>query len=148
MAILIVVLDQLSKYWAYATLIPYQPVTVMPMVNLTLAFNTGAAFSFLSQAGEWHRWFFVAFSSIVSLVLIIWLIKAPTKERLQLASLSFILGGAVGNLLDRILVGHVIDFIDLYYKNYHWPIFNLADVAICTGAVLLVLDLCKNRRAG
>ncbi len=147
LALLVIVVDQGSKYLASAALIPYEPVAVMPMFNLTLAFNSGAAFSFLSGAGDWHRWFFTAFSTIISGVLVVWILRSPKSAYLQLLSLSLILGGAIGNLLDRAFSGYVIDFIDLYYKHYHWPIFNLADSAICLGAIFLTIDLCKSSRA-
>ena len=114
---------------------------VFPLLNITLAYNTGAAFSFLSGAGEWHRWFFAAFSSVVSIILMVWLWRAANQSRLQSAGISLILGGAVGNLLDRGLQGYVIDFVDVYYKHYHFATFNLADSAICIGALLLILDM-------
>lgn len=142
LSVVVILLDQGSKYWALHTLSPYQPNELMPMINLTLAFNTGAAFSFLSGAGDWHRWFFTGFSGIMSIVLMVWIIRTPRSARLQLAALSLILAGAVGNLIDRILLGHVIDFIDVYFSRYHWPAFNLADAAICTGAFLLLFDMC------
>ena len=137
----VICIDQLSKYWAWSVLIPYQPVPILPLFNVTLAFNSGAAFSFVSGAGEWHRWFFAGFSLLMSLVLIVAIVRVPPTLRLQLLALSLILGGAIGNLIDRALIGRVIDFIDIYYKNHHWPVFNLADSAICIGAVLLFIDL-------
>ncbi len=143
-SILVLLVDQASKYWAASHLIPYQPDAVFPMFNFTLAYNTGAAFSFLSGAGNWHRWFFAGFSILMSLILIIWLARLPAKAKLQAAAVSLILGGAIGNLYDRAILGHVIDFIDVYYQNHHWPVFNLADAAICLGAFLLLIDLCKN----
>ena len=146
LSVLIVLLDQGSKYWASVDLLPYHPVAVMPMFNLTLAYNTGAAFSFLSEAGDWHRWFFAGFSLIMSIVLVIWIKKTPSGQRLQLLALGLVLGGAVGNLIDRAFLGYVTDFIEVYYKSYHWPVFNLADSAICVGAFLLFIDLCKNTR--
>ena len=133
--------DQASKYWAEAVLVPYQAESVFPLFNLTLAYNSGAAFSFLSGAGEWHRWFFAGFSLIMSFVLLIGIIRLAPTMRLQLVAFSLILGGAVGNLIDRAWFGYVIDFIDVYYKNHHWPVFNIADSAICIGAVLLLIDL-------
>lgn len=145
-SIVVIVLDQASKYWAFRTLIPYQPEAILPMINYTLAFNTGAAFSFLSGTGGWHRWLFTGFSGVMSLVLCVWMIRLPSTERLQLAGLSLILAGAVGNLIDRVLLGHVIDFIDVYYAHYHWPAFNLADSAICIGAFLLFLDMFFQRK--
>ena len=144
LSLLVLLVDQASKYWATTYLIPYQPEQLFPMVNFTLAYNTGAAFSFLSGAGSWHRWFFAGFSVVMSLILFVWLIRIPVKAKLQSAAISLILGGAVGNLYDRAVLGHVTDFIDVYYKNHHWPVFNLADSAICIGAILLLIDLCKN----
>ncbi|RAP36420.1 MULTISPECIES: signal peptidase II [Legionella] len=143
-SILVIALDQISKYWASTHLVAYQPEPLIPMVNFTLAYNTGAAFSFLSGTGSWHRWFFAGFSIVMSIALIIWLVRLPNKAILQSLAVSLILGGAIGNLYDRALLGHVIDFIDVYYQNYHWPVFNLADSAICLGAFFLLLDLCKS----
>ncbi len=140
-SIVVIVLDQVTKYWAFRTLIPYQPESIMPMVNFTLAFNTGAAFSFLSGTGDWHRWLFTGFSAVMSVAIFVWIIRLPSTARMQAAGLSLILAGAVGNLMDRMLLGHVIDFIDVYYSHYHWPAFNLADSAICVGAFLLILDM-------
>lgn len=144
-SIVIVFLDQLSKYWASIYLVAYQPKSLLPMINFTLAFNTGAAFSFLSGVGGWHRWFFALFSILMSVFLIAWLIRLPTKAFLQCFSVSLILGGALGNLYDRAFYGHVIDFIDVYYKNHHWPVFNLADTAICIGAFFLLMDMFFNK---
>lgn len=144
LSILILLMDQLTKYWASSSLTPYQPEPLFAMLNFTLAYNTGAAFSFLSGTGGWHRWFFASFSVVMSMVLIMWLARLPTRAKLQSLAISLILGGAVGNLYDRAFLGHVIDFIDVYYQNHHWPVFNLADSAICIGAFLLLLDLCKN----
>jgi len=147
-SVVVILLDQASKYWAFRTFIPYQPEAIFPMVNFTLAYNTGAAFSFLSGTGDWHRWLFTGFSGVMSIVLIVWIIRLPQTARLQLSAFSLILAGALGNLIDRILSGHVIDFIDVYYAHYHWPAFNLADSAICTGAFLLLVDMCiESKRA-
>lgn len=147
LALVVIGIDQATKYWASADLAPYHPEPIFPMFNLTLAYNTGAAFSFLHNAGAWHRWFFTGFSLLMSLGLIVWITRLPSSARLQLAALSLILGGAIGNLIDRAILGFVIDFIDIYYKHYHWPVFNIADSAICIGAVLLLIDLCKNHQA-
>ncbi len=141
---LIIIADQWSKHWAQLSLLPYQAKPLAPFVNFTLAYNSGAAFSFLSDSGSWHRWFFTVFSGVMSIILAMWIIRLPKKATLQGTALSLILGGALGNLYDRAFSGQVIDFIDLYFKNYHWPVFNIADSAICLGAFLLVLDLCKN----
>jgi signal peptidase II len=141
LSIIIIILDQLSKYWVEASLTPYKPMPVIPMLNITLAYNTGAAFSFLSGTGDWHRWFFACFSLVVSLILLIWLVRTPAQARLQSLGISLILGGAVGNLIDRGFYGYVVDFIDVYYKYHHFATFNLADSAICVGAAFLILDL-------
>ncbi|MCL5273016.1 MAG: signal peptidase II [Gammaproteobacteria bacterium] len=145
LSILIIIADQTSKYWVGVLLTPYKPMPVIPMLNFTLAYNTGAAFSFLSGAGDWHRWFFAGFSLLVSIILVIWLWRTPGQARMQSAGISLILGGALGNLIDRGLHGYVIDFIDVYYKYHHFATFNIADSAICIGAGILVLDLLIHR---
>ncbi|MDI1351559.1 MAG: signal peptidase II [bacterium] len=145
LSIAIILCDQLSKYWVGIYLTPYKPMPILPMLNITLAYNTGAAFSFLSGAGDWHRWFFTAFSFVVSTILVIWLWRTPSQARLQSAGISLILGGAVGNLIDRGLQGYVVDFIDVFYKYHHFATFNIADSAICIGAAILVLDLIIHR---
>ena len=147
LALIIVLVDQISKWAAEAYLAPYQPVPVVPLFNLTLAYNTGAAFSFLSDAGGWQRWFFILLTVAVVAVLVNWLWRMRAEERLHAASISLILGGAIGNLIDRVLHGHVIDFIDVYYGSHHWPIFNIADSAITVGVTLLIADLFFNDHA-
>lgn len=137
---LVLVLDQASKWLAESSLSLYETVSVLPSLNITLAYNTGAAFSFLADAGGWQRWFFVALALVVSTILIIWLAKLKPQAKLEAFSLSLILGGAIGNVIDRVFYGHVIDFIDVYYGSNHWPAFNIADSAICVGAVLLIID--------
>lgn len=134
----VIVLDQLTKWWASASLELYDSIAVMPLFNITLAHNTGAAFSFLAQAGGWQRWFFAGIAIAVSIAIVIWLRRLPSNERLQAVALSLILGGAIGNVWDRLVHGYVVDFIDVYYGNYHWPAFNIADSAITIGAVLLI----------
>lgn len=134
LSLIVIVFDQASKYLASVFLTPYKPLPVFPMFNFTLAYNSGAAFSFLSGAGDWHRWFFAGFSFIVSVILAVWLYRTESQARFLLAGISLILGGAIGNLIDRALDGYVIDFIDVYYKHHHFATFNLADSAICIGA--------------
>lgn len=146
LSLLVVLADQLSKYWVSIALIPYQPLPIVPMLNITLAYNTGAAFSFLSTSGDWHRWFFAGFSLAASLILVVWLWRIPSQNKLQSLGISLILGGALGNLIDRGFYGYVIDFIDFYYKEHHFATFNLADSAISLGAAFLVLDLLVNRK--
>lgn len=137
---LIIVLDLWTKQIATQSLVLYRPVELMSWLNLMLAHNYGAAFSFLSDAGGWQRWLFTGLSAVVSVVLVIWLLRLPAKEKLTRAALSLVIGGAVGNLIDRSINGYVVDFIDVYYRGWHWPAFNLADSAITCGVILLVLD--------
>lgn len=140
LSILVIVLDQATKFLAEMLLVMHQPMPLMPSFNLMLTYNTGAAFSFLANAGGWQRWFFLTLGLTVSIGLIIWLQRLkPTEKRLAVA-LALILGGAVGNLIDRAWLGQVIDFIQLYYQRWYWPAFNIADSAISIGAFLLVLD--------
>jgi signal peptidase II len=136
----VLVLDQSTKWLAENTLSLYETIAVLPSLNITLAYNSGAAFSFLAEAGGWQRWFFIGLALVVSLVLLVWLAKLKPQAKLEALSLSLILGGAIGNVIDRVVFGHVIDFIDVYYGAMHWPAFNLADSAICIGAVLLIID--------
>lgn len=136
----IVGIDQFSKQLAEHWLTPYQPLPIVPFFNLTLAYNSGAAFSFLADAGGWQRWFFLALALVVSGVLTVWIVRLKPGESRQAAALALILSGAVGNLIDRALFGHVIDFLDVYYGQWHWPAFNIADSAICIGATLLIID--------
>lgn len=143
----VIVLDQVTKFLAETLLTFHQPVPVLPSFNLLLTYNTGAAFSFLAGASGWQRWFFLGLGSLVSIGLIVWLRRLkPTETRLATA-LALILGGAIGNLIDRAWLGQVIDFIQLYYQRWYWPAFNLADSAITVGAALLVLDSLWSGRA-
>ncbi len=121
----------------------HQPVPVIPFLNLTLTHNTGAAFSFLSDAGGWQRWFFAGLTIVVSIIIVVWLTRLKPGQRWLPVSLSLVLGGALGNLWDRLAIGAVVDFIDVYYGTWHWPAFNLADSAICVGAVMLVVSTFK-----
>lgn len=136
----VIVLDQLTKHWAVSQLQLHDPVTVMPLVNLTLVYNTGAAFSLLNEAGGWQRWLFALLAMIISVLLIVWLYRLAEDRRWLACALSLILGGALGNLWDRLSLGYVVDFIDVYYGRWHWPAFNVADSAISVGAVMVLLD--------
>ena len=136
-------LDQLSKMIASRMLDLHQPVPVMPFLNLTLTHNTGAAFSFLSDAGGWQRWFFAGLTIVVAIIIVVWLTRLTAGLRWLAAALSLVLGGALGNLWDRLVIGAVVDFIDVYYGTWHWPAFNVADSAICVGAVMLVVSTLK-----
>lgn len=139
-AALIVGLDQWTKLLAEANLDYGRPVTLLPVLNFTLAYNTGAAFSFLSDAGGWQRWFFSAVAAAASLAICIWLARLPRGETLLAWGLSLILGGAIGNLWDRLALGHVVDFISVHYQGWYFPTFNVADSAVTVGAGLIILD--------
>ncbi len=140
MSLLIVVLDLWTKKLATDSLTLYRPVELTSWLSMTLAHNYGAAFSFLSDAGGWQRWLFTSLALLVTSVLIVWLFRLAAGEKLTGAALGLIIGGAVGNLVDRLLNGYVVDFIDVFYKNWHWPAFNLADSAITCGVILLLID--------
>jgi signal peptidase II len=133
-------LDWQSKQLASASLELYRPQEIFSWLNITLAHNYGAAFSFLSDAGGWQRWFFIGLTAVVSLVLLIWLLRLPRCEWRTGLSLGLIIGGALGNLVDRVQLGYVVDFIDVYYRGWHFPAFNVADSAITAGVALLLLD--------
>jgi signal peptidase II len=140
LSLLVVVLDQWSKYWIVANFREYEVLTVWPVFNLTLVYNTGAAFSFLSDAGGWQRWFFVTVGVLVSLVMVIWLARLQSRERWTALGLALVVGGAVGNLIDRVVLGKVVDFLQWHWQDWYWPSFNLADSAITLGVILLLLD--------
>jgi signal peptidase II len=137
---LVIVLDIQTKQWASETLLLYRPSYINSWLNWTLAHNYGAAFSMLSDAGGWQRWFFTILASAVTLVLLVWLFRLKQDEWRTGLSLGLIIGGAVGNLIDRIRLGYVVDFIDVYYKGHHWPAFNIADSAITCGIILMLID--------
>ncbi len=137
-ATVVLLLDQLSKWSALSNLKLGIPEEVLPFMNWLLLFNSGAAFSFLAQSSGWQRWFFTILGLAASLY-ILWLLRKNQNDKLLSFALSLILGGALGNVLDRLMLGAVVDFIDLHYGNQHWPAFNIADSAICIGAALIVL---------
>lgn len=139
-AVLTFVLDQASKLWVVGAFELYERVAITPFFNLTYVRNYGAAFSFLSDAGGWQRWFFTAIAFAVSVMLLYWLRKNDAGQKAQNIAFALILGGALGNVIDRLYHGFVVDFLDVYVGSYHWPAFNIADSAICIGAVLLVWD--------
>lgn len=147
LAALVLVLDQASKLAVLRLIEPYQTIPVLPGFNLTLAFNRGASFSFLADAGGWQRWLFSAISVAASVVIVVLLRRTAPGDRLNASGLSLVLGGALGNLIDRLWLGHVVDFLDVYYSASHWPAFNVADSAITVGAVLLVLGMWRQERA-
>ena len=150
---IVIGLDQVTKITATGSLLMYKPINILPGFNFTLMHNPGAAFSFLSDASGWQRWFFTVIAVVVSIAILVWIHRVPRNDKWQLAALSLILGGAVGNVIDRILYGYVVDFIDMYYKGSdclpgfagylgecHWPAFNIADAAISVSVIILIID--------
>ncbi len=140
LALVVILLDQYTKGLASGSLEYGRPVEVFSWFNLTLQHNTGAAFSFLSDAGGWQRWFFSVIAVVISAALVIWLYVMPRGQWLLALSLGLILGGAIGNLWDRLALGYVVDFISVHYGGWHFPAFNLADSAITVGAGAMLLD--------
>jgi signal peptidase II len=140
-AIVVAIADQVAK-WAIVEWVPlYDTMPLNSFINLTHQKNPGAAFSFLADAGGWQRWFFVALASGVSAVIAVWLWRIRNDGKTVLsAGLALVLGGAVGNLVDRILLGHVTDFIQVWFGNWAFPSFNIADAGISVGAALLIID--------
>jgi signal peptidase II len=142
----VVALDQISKWVVLHTLEPGQVLELVPNLNLTLMFNRGAAFSFLADAGGWQRWLLAGFALLVTLALVLWLLRLQQRDRLLAAGLALVIGGALGNLIDRVAFGHVVDFIQVYLPFIPlrlfnpWPAFNVADSAITVGVVLLLLE--------
>ena len=140
LSVLTIILDQCSKLVVDGLMQLYESIPVMPYVNLTYVHNTGAAFSFLSDAGGWQRWFFAGLAALISVTITVWMAKLKQHETLLAVALALVLGGAVGNLIDRLAYGYVIDFIDVYYQTWHWPAFNIADSAITIGVVLMIAE--------
>lgn len=139
-SLLVVALDQASKLWMVAHFREYEVLVVWPVFNLTLVYNTGAAFSFLSDAGGWQHTLFVGVALVVSLVMVVWLARLGRAERVTGWALALVIGGAVGNLIDRLYLGKVVDFLQWHWHAWYWPSFNLADSAISVGVILLLLD--------
>ena len=144
---LVILLDQLSKFWIMATFEEYEVLVIWPVFNLTLVYNTGAAFSFLSEAGGWQRWFFITLSSGVSVALIVWLWRLDKADRWLALALSLVLAGAVGNLIDRVRFGHVVDFVDMGIGDTRWYAWNISDAAVFIGIVVLFVAALLGDRA-
>lgn len=140
LAILVIVFDQYTKYLAESYLVFAEPVAVMPNLNWMLAYNYGAAFSFLADMGGWQRWFFTGLAAVISVILIFWLYRLPNKFTTEVWGVNLVLGGAIGNVIDRVLAGRVTDFVDFYIGSWHYATFNVADIAISIGAGLLLLS--------
>lgn len=145
---LVVVLDQASKYWFEHNLSLYEQIVVIPdLFSWTLAYNKGAAFSFLADQGGWQRWFFALVALGASAVLVVWLQRLKSHERLLAVGLALVLGGALGNLYDRVVLGHVVDFILVHWQDrWFFPAFNIADCAISMGAGILIMDMIVNKK--
>ncbi len=141
LALLVIVLDLGSKAFVSTNMFLGQSIDVLPFFSWTLAHNYGAAFSFLHDAGGWQRWFFGGIAMVVSVGIVFWLTKLPEKgARFLACALALVLGGALGNLYDRMTLGYVVDFIHVHYGTWHFPAFNIADSGITVGAIMLVID--------
>lgn len=140
LALLAVLIDQISKSLAYQHLLSGPEIDILPVFKLALAFNSGAAFGILDDAGGWQRYLFIALAVGFSLILLVWIWRERERNLFLGVGLSLVLGGAIGNLIDRILTGTVIDFFVLYYEQWYFPTFNVADVAITLGAMILIID--------
>lgn len=140
LTLVLIVIDQLTKQWVIRVFDLYESIEIMPYLNFTYVRNFGAAFSFLSEQGGWQRWLFTLLAITISVVLVIWLRRNPVHLWRQNLAFSLILAGAIGNVIDRLIYGYVIDFIDVYVNQWHWPAFNVADSAITIGAILMLVE--------
>ncbi|MCT8124506.1 signal peptidase II [Alishewanella sp. HH-ZS] len=138
--LLLIGLDQLTKQLVHQNMALYDSIELLPFFNLTYVRNYGAAFSFLSDAGGWQRWFFTILAVVISSVIAVWMSRLPRQQIKLGLALSLVFAGAIGNLIDRSIYGYVIDFFHLYYQTWHYPAFNIADSAICIGAALIIWD--------
>lgn len=143
LTVVFIIVDQVTKQYIVANFDLYERTAVLPFFNLTYAQNPGAAFSFLADQPGWQRWFFSIIATIASIVFLVWMAKTPKENRLLSIAFALLLSGAVGNLIDRLIFGYVIDFLDFYWGQYHWPAFNVADSVIFIGAALMILDSFK-----
>jgi signal peptidase II len=148
LSLFVVAIDRITKILILNHLALNQTIKIRPFFNIYFNYNTGAAFSLLGQAGGWQQWLFGGIAVLVSCLLIAWLIRLPKGQIWLSVSLSLIIGGAIGNLYDRIAYRHVIDFLDVYYANWHWPTFNVADGAITVGAMMLFWEFWRRRKIG
>ncbi len=142
---LVLVLDQWTKSIASSSLEMYVPNKINDFLNFTLMHNKGVAFSILADQSGWQRYFITVVASAIVIWLLYWLVKNTRAQKLQNVALVLVIGGALGNIWDRVMLGYVVDFIELHYKGYYWPAFNIADSAISVGAVLLIIDAFKNK---
>jgi signal peptidase II len=145
LSVLVVVIDQLTKRVVDSSMQLYQSIELVPFFQLTYLRNQGAAFSFLAGAGGWQRWFFIGLAVTAIALICYWLKRMGKDQRWEAAAWALILGGALGNLIDRVAYGYVIDFLDVYYGQWHWPAFNVADSAITIGVGMLLIDSVRSR---
>ena len=143
--ILVFALDRITKYLVVNYLVFAEPVEVLPILNLFFTYNTGAAFNILSQASGWQEWLFIIIAVGVSIFLVFWQLKIPIEELWLKVAIALVLGGTLGNLYDRIVYHKVIDFLDFYFREWHYPVFNIADSVICIGAVMLISDIMRKK---
>ncbi|MBN2872012.1 MAG: lipoprotein signal peptidase [Halothiobacillaceae bacterium] len=143
----VVVVDQLTKWAALVGLDYARPVEILPFFNFTLLYNTGAAFSFLADHDGWQRWFFVFLAVVITAVLLGWLAFGAIRDRRVQAGITLVIGGAVGNVIDRVAYGHVVDFLDFHVAGWHWPAFNIADATITIGVMLIIWAELRPRKA-
>ena len=146
LALAIIVADHLTKWWVTASLDYQEFIPVLPFFSLVLVHNTGAAFSFLADASGWQRWFFVSIG-VIATVIIVRLLKRHACEPRLAFPLALVLGGALGNVIDRVALGYVVDFLYFHYRGFAWPAFNVADTAISIGAALLIWDSLRGKPA-
>ncbi|ABC32584.1 lipoprotein signal peptidase [Hahella chejuensis KCTC 2396] len=140
----VIVLDLGTKWYVSTNMVLGESVPVAPFFSFTLLHNTGAAFSFLADASGWQRWFFIILAAVVSVVLVLWLVRLTREERWMACALSLVLGGALGNLYDRAVLGYVVDFLHFFYGGYNFPAFNFADTTITIGAFMIAIDVFRN----
>ncbi len=139
-ALVVLGIDQATKQWAHETLLGQPPLELLPVFSLALVYNQGAAFGFLNDAGGWQHYFFVSLAAVFSIVLMVWMWRERSRNVWLAVSLSLVLSGAVGNLVDRLRNGYVVDFLLVHYGSWSFPVFNVADIAITIGAIMLIMD--------
>ena len=144
LTLLCLVVDQVSKQWVVGSMELYQSINVLPFFDIRYVHNPGAAFSFLADQGGWQRWFFTVIAVIASIIFIVWMAKTPKEQKTLSIAFALMLSGALGNLIDRVMYGYVIDFLDFYLCGTHWPAFNVADSMIFIGAALMIIDSFKS----
>lgn len=140
LALIILALDLVSKQWVMANFWLGESMAIMPFINLFYSYNSGAAFSFLADESGWQRWIFSLIAVVIIVILLVIMYRSDYRVRLSNAAHAMVIGGALGNFFDRIVHGVVIDFIDIYIGSWHWPTFNIADLAICTGTILIIVE--------